>query len=105
MSKIHIKMLSEDALMYLKKNSAQVAKKVIDNATNGWITTEFPQPMFIEKKFEIDDFELKSNPESADTDIDFSTSVEIYEHLKSLPRYILSDENSGCGYTLINSMK
>lgn len=27
MSKIHIKMLSEDALLFLKKNSAQVAKK------------------------------------------------------------------------------
>lgn len=49
MSKIHIKMLSEDALLFLKKNSAQVAKKVIDNATNGWIDTEFPQPMFVEK--------------------------------------------------------
>ena len=92
MSKVHIKMLSEDALSYLKKNSASVAKKVIDNATNGWIYSDFPQPMFVEKKFEIDDFELKSNPESADKDIDFSNSIEIYEHLKSLPRYILSDE-------------
>lgn len=92
MSKIHIKMLSEDALMYLKNNSAQVAKKVADNPTNNWISSEFPQPMFIEKKFEIEDFELKSNPESADKDIDFSNSVNIYEHLKCLPRYILSDE-------------
>ena len=92
MSKIHIKMLSEDALMYLKNNSAQVAKKVADNPTNSWISSEFPQPMFIEKKFEIEDFELKSNPELADKDIDFSNSVKIYEHLKCLPRYILSDE-------------
>lgn len=92
MSKIHIKMLSEDALMYLKKNSAQVAKKVIDNATNDWIKTDFPQPMFVEKKFIIDDFELQSNPESADKDIDFSNSIKLYEHLKVLPRYILSDE-------------
>lgn len=92
MSKIHIKMLSEDALLFLKKNSALVAKKVIDNVTNGWVNTEFPQPMFIEKKFDIEDFELQNNPESVDKDIDFSNSIKLYEHLKSLPRYILSDE-------------
>lgn len=92
MSKIHIKLLSEDALMYLKKNSEQVAKKIIDNTTNGWITADFPQPMFVEKKFNIDDFELQSNPESADKDIDFSNSIKLYEHLKALPKYILSDE-------------
>lgn len=92
MSKIHIKMLSEDALMYLKKNSAQVAKKIQDNATNGWISNDFPQPMFVEKKFEIDDFELQENPESSDKEIDLKNSVLIYENLNKLPRYILSDE-------------
>ena len=53
MSKVHIKMLSEDALSYLKKNSASVAKKVIDNATNGWIYSDFPQPMFVENEIEL----------------------------------------------------
>lgn len=35
---------------------------------------------------------MQSNPESVDKDIDFSNSIKLYEHLKALPRYILSDE-------------
>ena len=92
MSKIHIQMLSDDALIYLKKNSDLVAKNVSDQSSNEWIYKTFPQPMFIEKKFEIEDFELVDNPESNDKEIDFNNSIKIYENLKVLPRYILSDE-------------
>ena len=92
MSKIHIKMLSEDALIYLKKNSELVAKSVSENVSNEWIYKTFPQPMFVEKKFEIEDFSLEDNPDSNDKEIDFNNSVKIYENLNILPRYILSDE-------------
>ena len=92
MSKIHIKMLSEDALMYLKKNTENIAKKVIANNSNDWIYNEFPQPIFIEKKYEIEDFELQSNQDSIDKDIDFINSIALYENLNCLPRYILADE-------------
>jgi hypothetical protein len=78
MSKIHIKMLSEDALIYLKKNSDVVAKNVNDQSSNEWIYKTFPQPMFIEKKFEIEDFELVDNPDSNDKEIDFNNSIKIY---------------------------
>lgn len=92
MSKIHIKMLSEDALIFVKKNSEKIAKQISIQSSNEWIFKEFPQPMFIEKKFEIEDFELEDNPESANKDLDFQNSVKIYKSLNSLPRYILSDE-------------
>lgn len=92
MSKIHIKMLSEDALIYLKKNSELIAKSVSENVSNEWIYKTFPQPMFVEKKFEIEDFSLEDNPDSNDKEIDFNNSVKIYENLNILPRYILSDE-------------
>ena len=92
MSRIRIKMLSEDALVYLKKNSNTIAKQVISQSTNKWMYLDFPQPMFVEKKYEIEDFELIENPESLDKEIDFNNSIKIYESLHNLPRYILSDE-------------
>lgn len=92
MSKIHIKMLSEDALAYSKKNSEYIAKKLSVQVTNKWIFDDFPQPLFIEKKFEIDDFELENNSDLKDKELDFKNSVKLYESLKSLPRYILCDQ-------------
>ena len=89
---INIKMLSDTALAYLKKNIERVTEKIKTNNDNCWIHSEFPEPMFIEKKFQINDFELIDNPESKDKDIDFKNSVTLYEALKALPRCILCDE-------------
>lgn len=92
MSKINIKMISEDTLAYLKANADSFAKSIAENETNAWIKKVVPQPMYIEKQIEIDDFDLLDNPESADKDIDFKNSVTLFEHLRNLPRYILCDE-------------
>lgn len=89
---INIKMMSDNALAYLKKNIDRVTEKIKANEDNSWIQAEFPEPMFIEKKFEIKDFDLIDNPESKDKDIDFKNSVTLYEALKGLPRYVLCDE-------------
>ena len=91
MSNYHIKMLTEDALIFMKKNISLVTEKIMTKDNNNWIYDTFPQPMFIEKKYEISDFELVDNPESYDKDIDFKNSINLYEHLMILPRYILSD--------------
>ena len=92
MSKTYIKMLTETALDHLKKNIDSITKKVVENEDNSWIVEEFPQPMFVEKNIEIEDFELTPNPESEDKEIDFNNSIKIYESLNLLPRYILCDE-------------
>ena len=92
MSKIHVKMLTETALDHLKKNIEVVSQKIIENEDNAWLTSEFPQPMFVEKRLEFDDFNLLSNPESEDKVIDFENSVKLYEAFKNLPRYVLCDE-------------
>lgn len=93
MNRIHIKVLSEDALTYLKENVEVIAKKISKNENNDWVQMMmFPKPMFIEKKFEIDDFELVENPESTNKDVDFNNSVILYEKLNHLPNYILSDQ-------------
>lgn len=92
MSKIHIKLLSENALAHMKKNIDVITKMIKENDSNEWIYSEFPEKMFIEKKYEIDDFSLADNPESNDKGLDLANSITIYESLKSLPRYVLTDE-------------
>lgn len=92
MSKRNIKMLSEDALIYLKGNAESFSKKIAENEDNSWIKKTIPQPIFIEKKLQIEDFDLLDNPESTNKNIDFKNSVKIYESLKELPRHILCDQ-------------
>ena len=91
-SKIHIKLLSENALAHMKKNIDSITKMIQENESNNWIYTEFPEKMFVEKKFEIDDFVIVDNPDSNDKEIDLKNSITIYESLKTLPRYVLTDE-------------
>lgn len=93
MSSIHIKVMNENAIVHMKKNISIITKKIQENETNEWIYDEFPQPMFIEKKYEIENFELENNPDSIDKEIDLNNSVKLYEHIKLLPRYILTSEN------------
>ncbi len=92
MNKINIKTLSDDALYYLYKNIDLVTSKIQTELNNKWIYTTFPQPMFITKKFKIDDFTLEENPDSKDKEIDFNNSIKLYNSLKVLPRYLLTDE-------------
>lgn len=92
MSEINIKMLTEDALNFLRNNKSSFATKISENENNLWIKELLPQPIFVEKKLLINDFDLEDNPESADKNIDFKNSVTLYENLNSLPRYILCDE-------------
>ena len=90
--KIKIQMFSDDALSYLRKNIDRVTETIEKNEGNEWIYDEFPKPIFIVKKFEINDFNLIDNPESKDKEIDLKNSLTIYFTLKELPRYILTDE-------------
>ena len=93
MSNIHIKLLSDSALAYIKKNIEKVTSLIQNNETNDWINTVFTEPVFVEKKYTIPDFELKENPYfQSDADIDFENSITLYEALNCLPIYILTDE-------------
>ncbi|MGM9666111.1 MAG: DUF6339 family protein, partial [Eubacteriales bacterium] len=89
---IHVKIMSEDALIYLRKNVESISTKVSENETNEWIYDEFPKPMFVEKSLEIYDFELERSPESSNKEADYRNAIKIYEHLNKLPRYIICDE-------------
>jgi hypothetical protein len=97
MAKINIKTLSEDAYIYLNKNLDTLTKLVKQNDTNDFLFSDeselkIPQPMFVEKNLQIEDFELINNPDSKDSEIDFKNGINIYNSLNSLPKHILSDD-------------
>lgn len=92
MAEINIKLLTEENLQYMIKNIDRITKLIKENDSNEWINTEFNKPLFSTKTIKIEDFELDENPESKDKDIDKANSICLYEHLKDVPRYILTDE-------------
>lgn len=90
---IYIKTLTDDGLIHFKKNISKITPLIKENKTNDWIKDEFSHviPLYNTKNIKIEDFYLKLNPGSKDKDLDFENSVKIYEHLKCLPNFILSD--------------
>ena len=95
MSRINIKMVSEDALIAIKKNINTINNYVKDENTNEWlpILLKGINPIYVEKKITIEDFELLENKNSSDKEKDYKNSITLYEHLKDVPRFILSSEN------------
>ena len=90
---INIKFVSEETVETVKKNIAKVTKFVKDNpANNSWIKTYLPKEPFITKKFKIEDFELEMPNNTNFKEIDLKNSILLYEHLKHLPKYVLTDE-------------
>lgn len=91
MNKINICYITEDALETIYKNSEEVANYLIKEKDNSnWLKSIYKGELFEEKKYKIDDIELLSD-ENYDMD-DFKNSIMIYETLKDLPRYVLTDE-------------
>lgn len=92
MNKINIKLMSDSALAYLKKNIENVTTKIISNDENDWVYRDFKEPIFVEKNYAIDDIELSGNHDLEDKEIDIHNSILLYEALNNLPNYILTDE-------------
>lgn len=92
MANINIKLLSEDAYLFMKTHLEDITNKIIENEDNTWIQELFPSPIFVDKKIFVPDFNLTDNPDSKDKDIDFENSIKIYESLKSVPNFILCDD-------------
>lgn len=95
MSKIYIQVVSEDALIAIKKNAKVINEYIKNDNTNKWLSIVLKGvgPIFIEKKIKIEDFELLENKNSIDKEIDFKNSITLYENLKHIPKFILSTEN------------
>lgn len=60
---------------------------------HSWLKKEYSpnDALYVQKKIEIDDFELKVGAKDYD-EVDFENCLTLYKAFKDLPRYILCDE-------------
>lgn len=93
MTTINVKFVSDEALEYLKANIRHVEKQLIANPTNSdWLKKSIDGPVFVTKKYQIEDFALEVPTAKKDIELDFRNSVLLYERLCNLPQYVLADE-------------
>lgn len=84
--------MTEGTYATLKKNIESYEHYFQENPGDGeWINTITSEPAFETKKFMIEDFELKVPNVANDKAIDLENAIILYEHLKELPGYILSE--------------
>lgn len=97
MNKINIRFITEDALETLYKNSEEVSEYLMKEKENSnWLKFIYKGNVFEEKKYKINDIKLLTDNNYEN--VDFENSIKIYETLKDLPRYILTDERFWCWF-------
>lgn len=90
---INVKFMSEEAVATLKKNTAKANENLKTHPLNSsWINDIYSGQLYVEKKYTIPDFELKMSPSGNYSEVKFENAILLYENLKNLPRYILTDE-------------
>lgn len=90
---INICFMTDDAINTLKANvktANDCIRKWEDSSE--WINTIYSGNVFEEKKYKIPDFELKISSNNDYDEVDFENSIILYNSLKDLPLYILTDE-------------
>lgn len=90
---INIKFMTDGAINTLKENTKTVTKnlKAFPNDSS-WLSSIYSGALYEEKKYKIPDFELKVSDDGDYSKVDLENSITLYEALKDLPRYILTDE-------------
>ena len=97
MNKINISFITDDALETLYKNSEEVANYLMKEKENSdWLKLVYRGELYEEKKYKIDNIELLLDDNYKN--VDFENSIRIYETLRVLPRYILTDERFWCWF-------
>ena len=97
MSKIHIKYMTDAAVETLRANTDAVTQKLIEHPdSSSWLQSFVPEPMWVTKKYEIDEFALRLPKDEKDRETDLHNSILLYEHLHHLPLYVLTDERFWC---------
>ena len=97
MNKINICFITDDALETLYKNSTEVADYLMKEKDNsGWLKHIYKGQLYEEKKYKINEIELLTDDNYEN--VDYDNSIIIYEALKDLPRYILTDERFWCWF-------
>lgn len=92
-NRINIKYMADETLETLRVNLDGLIHNFIDYPKDpSWIYSLTDERTFITKKFTINDFTLKIPKGSKDKETEFENSIMLYENLKDLPGYVLTDE-------------
>jgi|GEM_PF-3304058 len=91
---MNVKMMTDQAIEKCRTDAEEFARKVYGNPDNtDWLESFIGAEPFVEKNFEIEDFELevpvKGSPE--EKDIVAKNCVILHKALSGLPAYILGD--------------
>lgn len=92
-NRINIEFMTDEALETLKSNSLTAnnyLKKEKDNSE--WLKEIYSGKLYEQMKQKINDFNLKISLNDNYDEVDFANSIVLYESLKELPLYILTDE-------------
>lgn len=93
MSEINIKYLTDEALATIQANLDKFTKIVKNNPQDSAaFIAELPDDCFVEKKYAIEDFVLKTSDDADYSKVDLENAIILYEHLSNLPKHVLGDE-------------
>lgn len=92
-NKINIEFMTDEALETLKSNSLTANNYLKTEKNNSeWLKEIYNGKLYEPMKQKINDFELKISLNDNYDEVDFDNSIILYESLKELPLYILTDE-------------
>ena len=93
MNKINICFMTDEAIETLRKNSKFATEKIKEKTeSSDWIKEIYSGKIYEEKKYKIPEIQLLTSESGDYSEVDYQNSIMIYEALKDLPRYILTDE-------------
>lgn len=93
MNKINICFMSDLAIETIRANPIEVTELINKNKGNSnWLKEYCGENIFEEKKYKIPEFSLKTTQDGNSSEVDYYNSIILYESLKNLPKYILTDE-------------
>ena len=92
MSKINIQYVSDELAETMRANPKAVVSNMQNSSDNSWVKNFISGKAFVTKKYEIEDFELLMPHDEKDYETIYRNAVILYEHLRDLPGYVLSDE-------------
>jgi hypothetical protein len=99
MNKINIAFMSDEAVETLRANPSLVTKGLKENPENSdWLKEIYSGKLYDEKKYKVSEIQLLTSENGNYEEVDFENSIRIYEGLKDLPRYILTDERFWCWF-------
>lgn len=92
-NKINIQFMTDEALETLKSNSLTANNYLkVEKNNSDWLKEIYSGNLYQPMKQKINDFQLKISFNNNYEEVDFDNSIILYESLKELPLYILTDE-------------